>query len=214
VHSADVLLAALGDLGGEGPIEISHPEEWLLGGAPVPEHEISIAAVEMGAHFSVAPTASALASALLELDREARRTATAIRRRVSTAELFGRGRRLEPLKDGLVVQEARAGSLDVTLALGGLYTIVTSQPLSFMLNLASLAGYGRVVVRVLTPGGRERAHRLSVAPTGPPPPAAPGDAAMRVPTPDGDIVVPARFTYVKLHARGADGSIIDIEAES
>jgi hypothetical protein len=83
-----------------------------------------------------------------------------------------------------------------------------------MLNVASLAGYAKVVVRVLTPGGRRRPRELMVAHTEPPAPPATEDAAMRIPTPEGDIVVPARFTYVKLHARGADGSVIDIEAES
>ncbi|MGN6190178.1 MAG: hypothetical protein ACTHOE_14895, partial [Conexibacter sp.] len=70
MHSADIVIAALGDLGEE---TVERPERWLLGESPIPEGEMSIAGAAMSARFPVAPPAAALASALIDLDREARR---------------------------------------------------------------------------------------------------------------------------------------------
>jgi hypothetical protein len=95
---------------------------------------------EMRITFSESPTAAALARALDETDREARRVVAGFERGVRPERLRGRGVRLVPPQFGIRVERADAGSLDVLLAFGGLYEVVTSQPFSFALNLAALRG--------------------------------------------------------------------------
>jgi hypothetical protein len=112
----------------------------------------SVETAEMRITFSESPTAAALARALDETDREARRVVAGFERGVRPERLRGRGVRLVPPQFGLRVERADAGSLDVLLAFGGLYEVVTSQPLSFALNLAALRGYGKAVLRAVKPG--------------------------------------------------------------
>jgi hypothetical protein len=214
VHSSDLLLNALGGSGDE-PFEVPRPAEWLTGRYGRVERGYAVDDASMVLRFSAPPVASALAAALLEIDREARRTATAIERRVPPEDLRGRGVRLVPLADGLVVHDAQPGSLNVLLLLGGIYSAVTSQPLSFALNVASLMGYGKLTVRGLLPDGRQRRKQGRVGPSrlrlrsgvyeeafGP---------AVRIPTPHGDVIVPQDVEHLTLHLRGADGSEFDLE---
>jgi hypothetical protein len=107
-------------------------------------------------HFDEPPTAAILAHLVAELDREARRVATSFERDVPLEKLQGRGTRLIPPDQGLVVEAATQGSLDLNVILGGIYQTFTGQPLSFVLNLASLLGYSRAAVRALIPA--QQAH--------------------------------------------------------
>ncbi|MEV4419992.1 hypothetical protein AB0L40_08450 [Patulibacter sp. NPDC049589] len=108
--------------------------------------------------FDAAPAASELAEALGTVDREARRTAAAIARGVDPLELSGRA--LMRRSDGFQVQRADPGSLDVVLqASVVIYGAIVSQPLSFVLNLAALTGYGKIVRRAIV-SRHERADEL------------------------------------------------------
>lgn len=106
---------------------------------------------EMVLAFPESPTATALVRRLDETDREARRVVAGFERGVRPEQLRGRGVRLVPPQFGLRVERAEPGSLDVLLAFGGLYQVVTSQPLSFALNLGALLGYGRAALRARKP---------------------------------------------------------------
>lgn len=166
--------------------------------------------------FSKAPTASALSAALEEIDRQARRTATALEKKRPPSTLFGRGVHLKPLADGLVVERADAGSLDVLLLLGGLYGTVISDPVSFALNVSSLLGYGRMAFRAVLPSGKERHRDVLVAPTSPPQGLDdnkwPADT-IEVPTAYGTIRVPTNLKTVSFVYEAADGTKLAIHAE-
>jgi len=114
------------------------------------DREFEVSDAEIRVSFPEAPTAYELALTLDEIDREARRMVAALQRGLRVNALRGRGTRLVPTRDGLVVRAATPGSLDVALMLGGLYQAVTSQPLSFALNLAALVGYTRASIRTAT----------------------------------------------------------------
>lgn len=114
-------------------------------------------------HFADAPVAASLAATVGTVDLEARRAATALQRRLHPEQLRGRGTRLIPPREGLVVNRADPGSLDVALLLGGLYTIVTSQPVSFALNFGELLGFGQMAVKAVLPGGKEESTEVLVS---------------------------------------------------
>lgn len=191
---------------------IEDPYEWYAN-RRLPEPDVVRASVRL--HFSEPPTASALAAVLQEVDRHARRTVTSFETGVPPSALFGRGVHLRPLADGLVVEQAREGSLEVVLLLGALYGAITSQPLSFALNLASLLEYSQVVVRSLLPDGKQRSKELRVAPTHRPQGST--DEAwsadtIEIPTPHGIIRVPAHFEHVRCDYESPDGSKLTVEA--
>lgn len=160
--------------------------------------------------FSESPTASALAGALAQFDRESRRTVRAFERGVSPRSLFGRGVRLKPLREGLVVEDARPGSLDVSLLLGGLYTAITSQPLSFALNLAALVSYSRATVRALLPDGKGESRDVAVIPREIPYEEAFADGVL-IHTPHEVVFVPASMKAARIDYETRDGSKLSVE---
>lgn len=211
MSEANEFLHALDNVTRGGDV-IVEPSEWI-GNEAFPSLEI--AGASMGLRFSEAPTASALSLALQDVDRQARRTATAIERNVPPRDLFGRGVRLQPLAEGLIVTRAREGSLDVIVLLGGLYSAATSQPLSFALNVSSLLQLTRIGVRAVLPSGKKRLKQLRVAPTHRPVGSA-GQAwaadTIEIPTPDGVVRVPSHFETVRFDYETADGAKLTFEA--
>ncbi len=115
------------------------------------ERLIDVDDMNIGLLFEQSPTASALARGLDEMDRQARRVVAASRLGVRPETLRGRGVRLVPRSQGLIVERADAGSLDVLVALGGLYQAVVSQPVSFVLNMAALMEYSKAMIRLPRP---------------------------------------------------------------
>lgn len=109
--------------------------------------------INMQLVFGSEPTATALAQRLYRLDLETRRTA---------ANLRNPGGRVDPGAPplpsslGLRVRGTYQGSLVVDLAAAA-YAAATSQPLSFVLNVASLAGYSRLALTSGLSGERVRA---------------------------------------------------------
>jgi hypothetical protein len=198
-----------------GTGRIDAPEEWIWASAELAEDQVEHAS--MGLYFPESPSAYALATALLAVDREARRTATALERKLQPQALFGRGVRLVPPARGLVVENFEPGSLDVLMVLGGIYSVVTSQPLSFILNVASLLQYGRLAVRATLPekaGDRRMevtvasAHRHANGDTE----SSPNPLVLT--TPAGTILVPNRYSHVTLTVESTDGSRVHFEASA
>lgn len=191
---------------------IDNPEEWILATALEP---LVVANAAMGLSFADAPTAAALSGALAEVDRNARRVATAIDRQIPPRQLFGRGKRILPPTEGLIVQRAQEGSLDLLLLLGGIYQAVISQPLSFVLNVASLLQLGRLGVRAIMPKGDEKSTELKIAPTKLDSEIHRelfGDDAIELPTPHGMVRVPKKFQHVRFYLETSDGSKLYFEA--
>lgn len=94
------------------------------------DESVAVQSAEVVLYFATAPTAGSLAYSLENIDREARRLATAIGQDRPVEELYGRGTRLIERSKGLIVQDARAGSLEVTIGFGWLAAIVMSDPVS------------------------------------------------------------------------------------
>ena len=210
MDSGDVLLSEL-VREGERRGQVS-PERWLFDPPPA-QAQLQVESVSMELRFSDVPQAAVVAGLLEKVDREARRVATGLERRISPEVLRGRGVRLIPPRQGLAVEQGRPGSLTLDLLLGGLYTIVTSQPLSFALNLSALLGYGRVLVRAVLPGGNSKSTEISVSSAGssvtgawksPKPPLV-------LSTPHGPALIPDGFEYVKIEMKGADGTEVSLE---
>lgn len=168
--------------------------------------------------FGTAPTAAALARALDETDRQARRVAAGIQRGVRPESLRGRGVRLVPTALGLRVERADPGSLDVVLTLGGLYQVATSQPLSFALNVAALLDYGKAAIRVFRPGRkkptREITVRLPIMPVRDHEEYHHQPAAEHIPQlPSGEaqVQIPSDYTTVRITMRSAGGDSVEID---
>ncbi len=177
---------------------------------------LRVTSASVSLHFSQAPTASSLAAALQDIDRHSRRVATAFEQQVPPAKLFGRGVHLKPLADGLIVESAAPGSLDVEMTLGAIYTLVISNPISFALNLASLMKFGRVGVKALLLEGESRRASLRVAPTPDPSSAMPDSWSadvIEIPTVHGVVRVPTHMASMRLTYRGPDGTELTVEAE-
>jgi hypothetical protein len=136
--------------------------DWIFD-PPGWERELEVSDGLVRVHFPHAPVAASLAATVGTVDLEARRAATALQRRLHPEQLRGRGTRLIPPREGLVVDRADPGSLDVALLLGGLYTIVTSQPVSFALNFGELIGLGQLAVKAVLPGGKEESSEVVVS---------------------------------------------------
>ncbi|MGD0452395.1 MAG: hypothetical protein ABSB69_02250 [Solirubrobacteraceae bacterium] len=165
--------------------------------------------------FSDTPTAAELARSVDEIDREARRVAAAFDRNTRPEYLRGRGVRLVPTERGLRVQRADPGSLDVVLLLGGLYQAITSQPVSFALNLAALLGGGKTVLRAVDPRRRKPTSEITVILPVMPMAARPGELKTDndAPPPPQIAVVHATGTdRVRASATFADGTIFEVEA--
>src|SRR5438552_3926128 len=89
------------------------------------ESGIETESASMSVLFRTSPTVGAFVDVVDTVDREARRAVAGMLRGVPPHTLRGRGVRLVPRSDGLVVEQAQPGSLDVILLLGGLYNVVT-----------------------------------------------------------------------------------------
>jgi len=183
--------------------------------------EVPVTGVSMRIRFVETPTAAALARSLDETDRQARRVVAAFERGVRPENLRGRGTRLVPPALGLVVERADPGSLDLLLGLGGLYQVVTSQPLSFALNLAALVGYGKAAVRAIDPRLPDKLSEINVhLPTLPHadhetyhPEGLTLARTTSARPPRGLAVarIPSDYTDVRIRVEYADGTSIDIE---
>lgn len=149
----------------------------------------------MELYFAEPPSAADLGNALILVDREARRVARALEERVPPSSIRGEARRFGPTHRGLVVESARAGSLDVAVQLGGIYEAVVSQPLSFVLNVASLLQYSRLVVRSFIPSGSS------------------SEEVLEVPTEHGPVKVPQSMNRFRLKIVNSDGSRIEFDGE-
>jgi hypothetical protein len=207
MNAGDELLRVLEDATGKtGRIET--PWDWIY----APATNISADEVTIHLRFRDPPSAGAIAYALAEVDRQARRTVTAMERQTTPSALFGRGVRLRPVSEGLRVVDARPGSLDVDLILGGLYAVVLSQPVSFVLNLVSLLQYGHVLVRVVRPNRKQEQREIEVAHTERPQYAEPAEGTISVAGPYGPISVPDRFEHVRVNVRTSDGTTFEFEA--
>lgn len=191
--------------------EVAEPEQWIYAERVV-RFPVEAAAVRL--RFDAPPPAAALATALVDVDRAARRTATALDRRVPPSALFGRGTRLVPPAQGLVVEDARPGSLDVDMLLGGIFGFVVGQPMSFVLNVASLLQYGRLAIRAILPSGGNETAEVQVAPTVPDRGDRPLQlrGTIQVPTPHGMVSVPESFRYVRIEFKSTDGTRLEFEA--
>lgn len=178
------------------------------------ERRIDVAEMSLILRLHEMPTASALARALDELDREARRVVAARRRGVRPETLRGRGVHLVPRRQGLVVERAEPGSLEVLLGLGALYQAVVSDPVSFVLNVAALMDYGKSVLRL--PGRRTEKSIVVRLPELLPPDAHEfyTDAESDVPSPmRGEVKIPSEYSKVTVRIKGSDGSSIKIDCE-
>jgi hypothetical protein len=160
------------------------------------EGELGIESGGVDLLFAEEPTAATFARSLGTIDREARRVATGLEE-VGSPD-WAWGRYIMPTKRGLRVERADPGSLHVLLALGGLYKIVTSQPLSFALNLGAMLGYARAAVRALGPGHR-RTREVTIG--------LPRRAD------DWRVRVPADYPTVRIRLTSSDGSSIEVECE-
>jgi hypothetical protein len=184
------------------------------------EPELAVERGSIEVLFGDTPTATDLAAAVDEVDRDARRVVAAFERGVRPEDLRGRGVRLVPPSRGLRVERADPGSLDVVLVLGGLYQAITSQPLSFALNLAALISGGKkAVVRVLAPAHRKPSREMTLSL--PMLPAGGRHAGGSTEAGENDLQAPPvalvqTTGYAKLRARmtSSDGSTIEIEAEA
>jgi hypothetical protein len=184
------------------------------------EPELSVERGSIDVLFDETPTASNLAMAVDEVDRDARRVVAAFERGVRPEHLRGRGVRLVPPGRGLHVERADPGSLDVVLVLGGLYQAITSQPLSFALNLAALLGYGKATLRAMNPRRRRPAReitiRLPVLPKGEHHAIEPGDQATpELPSGEGaHVEVPSSYSSVHIRMTSSDGTSIEVDCET
>jgi hypothetical protein len=129
------------------------------------------------------------------IDRECRTIAAANQAGQAAHVLRLTGAPIVPAGEGLEVKQALDGSLIVDLLLGGLYNAITGQPVSFALNLASLLGYTRAVVRRLRGNDPPREIPVQVPPA-PLPPGRPsfvdgyeGEPAVVASLPQGSVMV-------------------------
>jgi hypothetical protein len=180
------------------------------------ERSLEISEAELGIVFSETPSVAAVVDALSQIDREARRVAAGFRDDVSPNQLRGRGVRLVPRAEGLVVRDASAGSLDIVILLGALYSLVTSQPVSFALNIAALLGYSKMVIQAVLPSQDAGETELEVPPldvldsvevTDVP------DESALVSTPFGPVIIPKDFEYLRIDYKGRDGTELKIRAK-
>lgn len=157
--------------------------------------------------FADAPTARTLSIALLHLDREARRTAQSIQEDIPPWIMRAHRRRLRPSREGLVVKDARSGSLEVLLLFGCLQSAVTSQPISFALNLAALIGYTRTVIRAILPNGQEERRAVEVVRE--PPEEYTRGIVFR--DSSREVFIPMELNAAKIRFKADDGSELQIE---
>lgn len=163
--------------------------DWIFD-PPGWERELEVSDGRIRVHFADAPVAASLAAAVGTVDLEARRAATALQRRLRPEQLRGRGARLIPPREGLIVTRADPGSLDVSLLLGGLYTVVTSQPVSFALNFGELLGLGQLAVRAVLPGGKDESAEVLVSSESGTILGTQDSQPLIVPTPHGLLTIP------------------------
>jgi hypothetical protein len=183
------------------------------------ERDLTIENARIDIVFADIPTATALAHSLDQTDREARRVVAGFELGARPESLRGRGVRLVPTERGLRVERAEPGSLDVVLLLGGLYQAVTSQPLSFALNLAALLGYGRAVLRAVGLAGATATPEISVELPAMPvsDEAYPSGLTTGDPAPPPGVArvqIPSSYSNVLFRMRLADGTCVEIECSN
>jgi len=113
----------------------------------------------------------------------------------------------------LAVKRAEPGSLDIELLFGGLYTVITSQPVSFALNFADLLGYGRLAVKAILPGDNEETTEVVFTSQSGSYVGVRDGQTLLVPTPHGPLVVPDDFS-VDLEMDFPDGTRLSLSKPS
>lgn len=176
-----------------------------------------VEALSIQLYFPTSPTASTLAASLEDVDRQARRIATAFLSGQSIDELYGRGKRLLPRAQGLTVEEARRGSLDVSVGLGAIAGIVLSDPVSFALNLLSLLDYGKAAVRAVTTRSTTELdiqieRPVDVAQDDDPHGTGPQPGVLRVAAEGVLVEVPDTHSAIRIRIAARDGSSVEIDA--